>query len=427
MREMQPLGRHIIVEYNNCEAEILNNVSEIESIMKSAAQRAGATVINTTFHHFSPWGVSGVVVIQESHLSIHTWPEYGYASVDLFTCGDSVNPWIAFQYLKEKLKAKAHSAVEMLRGQAELLEKTGFQLQPSDFKFPENTNPAQLTRDVWFTERTHNFAFSVKHNGGFLERKKTPFQQIEVYQTPSLGKMLVLDGAIVLTENDEFAYHEMLVQVAMFSHRKAKNILIIGGGDGGAAREVLKHQEVKKVTLIEVDKAIISTAKKHFSSALATLENPKIKLIVTDAWDFIKNNKIEKYDIIFIDLGQPTSADDPFYSKKFYKKVTRLLNDKGILISQIGSPMLNKELFKTNFRTLKSLSEKGNVNCYLAQIPTYPSGTCGFGFYSKNKISHKPISKKSNQLSEMELRYYNKKVHQAAFALPNFVLDYLGL
>lgn len=113
---MKALGRHVLVELHECDVDLLNNVQEVETIMRDAAQAAGATIVNSVFHHFSPFGVSGVVVIAESHLAIHTWPEFGYAAVDLFTCGESVNPWVAHQVVADKLKAKKKTSIEMKRG-----------------------------------------------------------------------------------------------------------------------------------------------------------------------------------------------------------------------------------------------------------------------------------------------------------------------
>lgn len=114
--KIEQLGRHILVEFYNCDKEILNDHTLIEKYMNEAAEAAKATIVKSVFHLFNPWGVSGAVVIQESHLTIHTWPEYGYAAVDLFTCGDEVNPWIAFDYLNEKLKAEKTETTEVPRG-----------------------------------------------------------------------------------------------------------------------------------------------------------------------------------------------------------------------------------------------------------------------------------------------------------------------
>ncbi len=126
---MKSLGRHLLVEFYGCDAEVLDDVAAIEDHMRTAARKANSTIVNSTFHRFSPYGVSGVVVIAESHLSIHTWPEYGYAAVDLFTCGESVDPWKAFEYLKEVLRSKRESAVELKRGK---YEEIGI---PEDSKF----------------------------------------------------------------------------------------------------------------------------------------------------------------------------------------------------------------------------------------------------------------------------------------------------
>ncbi|PSR05502.1 MAG: spermidine synthase, partial [Bacteroidetes bacterium SW_11_45_7] len=129
---MNSLGRHILVEYFGCSEELMMDTQHIEKSMVEASREAGATVINSTFHHFSPFGVSGVVVIQESHLAIHTWPEFGYAAVDLFTCGDSVNPWIAYTYLKNAFEADHGSALEMNRGSKDLLKLKDIQPQSID-------------------------------------------------------------------------------------------------------------------------------------------------------------------------------------------------------------------------------------------------------------------------------------------------------
>ncbi|WP_197051413.1 adenosylmethionine decarboxylase [Caloranaerobacter azorensis] len=120
---MEQLGRHILAEFYNCDRDILNDHALIEKYMNEAAIEAKATIVKSVFHLFNPWGVSGVVVIQESHLTIHTWPEYGYAAVDLFTCGDEVDPWIAFDYLKEKLKAEKTETQEVPRGIVEKIKR----------------------------------------------------------------------------------------------------------------------------------------------------------------------------------------------------------------------------------------------------------------------------------------------------------------
>ena len=172
---MIALGRHIIAELYNCREELLNDVSFVENAMLGAADKAGATVINSTFHHFSPFGVSGVIVIQESHFSIHCWPEYLYASIDIYTCGDTVDPWSAYEYLKERLSASHGSTVELNRGQKNLMTDKS---SASSGKSKSSPNKkVESTRNIWFTERNENIALSLKHDGERLFSTTSEFQK----------------------------------------------------------------------------------------------------------------------------------------------------------------------------------------------------------------------------------------------------------
>ncbi|MEN9969717.1 MAG: hypothetical protein RIR94_1924, partial [Bacteroidota bacterium] len=168
------LGNHILVEFMNCDPHVMNDVAAIERDMVGAARKAEATVINSTFHHFSPYGVSGVVVIQESHLAIHTWPEYGYAAVDVFTCGD-MNAWIAFDHLKECFGAKSYSAIEMKRGSVNLLTRNDFDITSAREKAAEWRNPDFYTRNVWFTDKDEDPALSLRFTGDVCFDVQSPF------------------------------------------------------------------------------------------------------------------------------------------------------------------------------------------------------------------------------------------------------------
>ena len=164
---MNSLGRHILAEYIGCEPGILNDVTRIEAILLEAAEEAEATVVNSTFHHFSPFGVSGVVVIAESHFAIHTWPEYGFAAVDLFTCGETVDPGIAQSYLEKALQAQSCESKEITRGNKEILPKTGFQLTES---ISSGLDKGILSnRNIWFTVRDELLAFSGGFDSGGIE------------------------------------------------------------------------------------------------------------------------------------------------------------------------------------------------------------------------------------------------------------------
>lgn len=425
---MASLGRHIIVEYYNCSPELMNDVVHIEKSMEKAAEEAGATIINSTFHHFSPYGVSGVVVIQESHLAIHTWPEYGYASVDLFTCGDTVNPWVSYQMLKEAFKAGHGSAVELSRGEMALLSKKNFDVKSMrDEKSSEDGSPIK-TRDVWFTERDDKIALSLKHDGKLYD-VQSDYQRVEVYNTQAYGNMLTLDGMVMTTEVDEYVYHEMISHVPLLTHPNPKRVLIIGGGDGGTAREVLKHEGLEEVVMVEIDDKVIEASKLHLPTIAQALNHPKLNLIVDDGIKYVNAAADGSFDLVIVDSTDPVGPAEGLFTVDFYKEVYRILSDDGIMITQSESPRFNSKVFKEIYQTYRGIFGQDKVHCYLAYIPTYPTGMWSFSYSSKG--SAKPLSQKSMEEIERfvktaKLKYYNAPLHSAAFALPNFVKDMIG-
>ena len=422
---MAALGRHIIVELYDCKPELLNDVVHIEKSMESAAEDAGATLINSTFHHFSPYGVSGVVVIQESHLAIHTWPEYGFASVDLFTCGDTVNPWVSYQILKEKFEAAHGSAMELRRGEMALLKKRSFDVQSMrDEKSAEDGSPIR-TRDVWFTERDDKIALSLKHDGKLYD-VQSDFQKVEIYKTQAYGNMLTLDGMVMTTEKDEYVYHEMITHVPMFTHPDPKKALIIGGGDGGTARELLRHSQLEQVVMVEIDDKVIEASKLHLQGIASALDHPKLELIVDDGIKYVKAAADGAFDIVIVDSTDPVGPAEGLFSVDFYKEVYRVLSKDGIMITQSESPRFNQKVFKEIYEVYRSIFGKGQVHCYLAYIPTYPTGMWSFSYSSKggaHPLNGLDIRNSNNFANENRLKYYNGAIHSAAFALPGFVAE----
>ncbi len=423
---MNALGRHVVVEFYECSSEILNDVYHIEKSMVEAAQKAGSTVINSTFHHFSPIGVSGVVVIEESHLSIHTWPEYGFASIDIFTCGDNINPWVAYNYLEKSLKAKHGSAIEMHRGTVDLLEK--IEIKSKNKKYEKTKKPTKYTRNIWFTERDENVAYSFRHSGDPLFRKQSKYQQVEVFDTLAYGRMLTLDRKVMTTEKDEYVYHEMIAHVPMIVHPNPERVLVIGGGDGGAIREVLKHKSVNEVVMVEIDDVVIEACKKYLKTISTEFNNPKLDLKVEDGIKYVNNSVDESFDIVLVDSTDPLGPSEGLFTKDFYKQVYRILKKDGILVTQSESPHFNNKIFKEIFKCYKEIFGKSNVFCYLAFIPTYPSGMWSFSFSSKGKVhplNDFDMQKAKKFVKNHKLRYYNENIHKSSFILPNFVEESL--
>ncbi|MBA9078003.1 polyamine aminopropyltransferase [Rufibacter quisquiliarum] len=424
---MDALGRHILVEFYNCSPELMNDVVHIENSMVEAAETAGATVINSTFHHFSPYGVSGVVVIQESHLAIHTWPEYGYAAVDLFTCGETVDPWVSYNFLKEAFKASHGSSMECRRGQQSLLKRTDFTVESRDTGQVVAPIPT-ITRDVWFTERDENIALSLKHSGNQLYKKQSPYQKVEVFETLAYGNMLTLDGMVMCTQKDEYVYHEMITHVPVFSHGNVKKALVIGGGDGGTVRELLRHEAIEEVVLVEIDELVIEACKLHLPETASAFNHPRLNLLVADGIQYIQDCPDAAFDLIIVDSADPVGPGEGLFTAAFYAEVYRCLTSNGIMITQSESPRFNTKVFVEIYDTYKSIFGAEKVHCYLAAIPTYPTGTWSFSFCSKGEVQPKNFDQTAAAAFSRSqgLRYYNEDIHTAAFALPNFVKDLLS-
>ncbi len=424
---MSALGRHVLVEFFGCSSEILNEVSTIEKAMIQAAEDAEATIINSTFHHFSPYGVSGVVVIQESHLAIHTWPEFQYAAVDIFTCGDIINPWVAYDALKAAFEAKQGSSIELRRGQTDLLERVDFNLNQDRATKEAELKPT-YKREVWFTDRDDNIALSIRHKGELLYNETSAYQKVRVYDTYEFGKMLAIDNIVMCTEKDEHNYHEMLIHVPMQSHPNPKNILLIGAGDGGSARELIRYESVEKITQVEIDEKVVEASKLHFPDLSSAYGHPKLELIINDGIKFVANSSSEVYDLVIIDGSDPQGPAEGLFSTEFFKNVHRVLRPGGVLCFQSESPHCNGKAFIELNQCQKDIFGKEKVHTYLAYIPMYPSGVWSFMYASKGEAHPLNINDSTTNTfaRKHRLRYYTADIHRAAFALPTYVKEMIG-
>ncbi len=418
---MQALGNHILVEFTGCTPEKMNDVAFIENKMIEAATKAGATVINSTFHHFSPYGVSGVIVIQESHLAIHTWPEYGYAAVDLFTCGDQVDAWLAFDLLKEEFGAGNYSAIEMKRGALKLLERMDLDLSSMREQVESDVKQA-FKRNIWFTDKDDSQALSLRYKE-VLFRETSPFQEVKILDTYRYGKMLTIDNMVMTTEKDEFHYHEMIAHPAIFAHGNIKNVLVIGGGDGGTIREVLRHDSIEKVTMVEIDEVVVKASKQFLPSISSAFDHPKLELIIGDGISFVKESPDEVYDLVLVDGSDPVGPAEGLFTHEFYNNCHRILKERGVLVAQGESPSFNERVFVELNHLLKNIFGEEKAPVSLFSVPTYPTGTWSFQWGIKGEIT--PLLVNDQLVEEFsntqDLKYYNSDIHRATFAVPNYI------
>jgi len=242
---------------------------------------------------------------------------------------------------------------------------------------------------------------------------KTRFQNLEVYETDSFGRVLLLDGLVQTTERDEFFYHEMLVHPAMTAHPGPQDVLIIGGGDGGALREVFRHR-VSRATLVEIDKEVIETCRKYFPGLASSFNDPRAAVEIADGNDFIRHEQ-GRFDVILVDSSDPVGPSVILHQKRFFAALKRRLKPGGVIAAQAGSPVFHLDHLKRKAAFLKQLFRHSAY--YWGPVPTYPGGYWCYAFLSDAIDPRKPLRRKAPR----GLKYYNKDVHGAAFAPPEFM------
>ena len=273
----------------------------------------------------------------------------------------------------------------------------------------------------------HIFRYNVSPNitmylecSGILYSSQSKYQMIEVIESVGLGRMLVLDGVINLTERDEYIYHEMLAHVPLFSHPNPSHILIVGGGDGGTAREVIKHEGVVKIQQVEIDREVIRVSKKYFPSVSSALDHPKVHVLVMDAIQYIAQTK-EKFDVIIIDSTDPgIKQSEGLFTASFYRDCRNALNQNGILAAQIGDISFETTLVVEVFRKLREVFPL--VRAYLAPIPSYSVLPYSFAFCSRQAYAEEGLGL-SRFHEGFQTRYYNPQIHRASFALPEYLSE----
>lgn len=269
--------------------------------------------------------------------------------------------------------------------------------------------------DLWYTEKqTNDFGITAKVKRT-LQSEKTDFQQLDMLETKEWGNMLVLDGMVMTTERDEFVYHEMITHIPLFTHPNPKTVLVVGGGDGGVIREVLKHPSVEKAVLVEIDGQVIESSKKYLPSIAGKLTDPRVEVKVDDGFMHIAKS-IAEYDVILVDSTEPVGPAVSLFTKGFYAGIDKALKPDGIFVAQSDNPWFKSDLIEQVFKDVKEIFPITKL--YTANIPTYPSGLWTFTIGSK---LHHPLEVSTERFHDIETKYYTKAIHQASFALPKFV------
>jgi spermidine synthase len=277
--------------------------------------------------------------------------------------------------------------------------------------------------DLWVEEK-HESGYGMRYKvEEVLYSQKSEYQTVDVVKTKGHGKMLLNDGLVMVTERDEFVYHDMITHVPLFTHKNPKNVLVIGGGDGGTAREVLRHENVEKCVMVEIDKCVIDACIEHIPLTSEVLKgHPKLELIVGDGVKYVAETE-NKFDVIIVDSTDPIGPAAPLFGPEFYSNVKKCLNDGGIVVSQGESPFFNADIQKSMIEVLNGQFE--NVFLYNFSNLTYPGGLWSFTFASDTANPTSDFDMARFEKENLTFKYYNKELHKSCFVLPNFVKDNL--
>ena len=272
----------------------------------------------------------------------------------------------------------------------------------------------------WYTERHDGHSGNTFKINRIIESSQSKFQRIDVVETAGLGKALILYGSLMVAEGDQNAYNEMLAHVPLFSHPKPEDVLIIGGGDCGCLTNVLKHPEVRRATMCELDKEVVEVSKRHFPKLTAGVKDKRAKLIFRDGKKFLETTK-KKWDVILLDLSDPVGPAADLFQAPFHRTIYDRLNDDGILVAQSESPFFNLDITASMYGNLRNIFPQ--VHLYTCHMIVYPSAYWSFTFCSRkyHPLDDFDSERYSKLARKMKNDYYNDDIHFGSFALPEFV------
>lgn len=278
--------------------------------------------------------------------------------------------------------------------------------------------------ELWFTENyTKNVKLSIKVDRQ-LYSGKSEFQRIDIFDSREFGRFLTLDGYMMLTEKDEFIYHEMITHVPMCVNPDARRVLVIGGGDGGTVRELLRYPAIEHIDLVEIDELVVEVCRKYLPQTAGCLSDPRLAIHYEDGLKFVRHCE-DAYDLIIVDSTDPFGPGEGLFTKEFYGNCYKALHDDGIMVNQHESPFYTQDAYAMQ-RAHKRIVDSFPISrVYQAHIPTYPSGHWLFGFASKNRHPVKDVNWVRWNALGLNTRYYNTQLHAGAFALPNYVEEML--
>lgn len=409
-------GLHLTADLHGCSCEtaLLIDAGALAALCRKAVGDSGLTIVDEKFFTFPDWqgqpgGVTGAVLLAESHLALHTWPERNGVTLDVYVCNFSTdNSGKAEKLMDDLIVAFGPKQVgtnRILRGSAD----------------PDSKSDELLLE--WLNEGSA-YGFRATRR---LETVRTPFQTVEVFETPQWGKLFRLDGAYMTSERDEFFYHEPIVHCAALAHPAPRSALVIGGGDGGSSEELLKHPTIERVLMAELDEDVVRISKQYLQAVhRGAFDDPRLEVRIGDGFDYARTAG-ERFDLIVLDLTDPDTPAQKLYTREFFETARGLLNPGGAISLHLGSPVFQPERVRGLLADLQAVFPI--VRPLGLHIPLY-GAYWGLAVVSETldptAVDAATLARRLDERGIGELELYNPGFHGALFALPNFYRRLLG-
>ncbi len=404
----------------SCSAALLTDLETLSKTCRDATNESKLTIVDQAWHRFPEWngeagGITGTLLLAESHLAIHTWPERSGVTLDVYVCNftddNTGRAEQLFEALMLAFRPKSQVVNRITRGDLAAGEASDAAERPAA--------KGELIFD-WLNPHSGYGTTATKT----LAQIQSPYQKVEVYDTEQFGKLFRLDGRMMTSEADEFFYHECMTHPAALAHPNPESILVIGGGDGGSSEELLKHPSVKRVVMAELDPVVIDVSKKWLGSIHnGAFEDERLEVKIGDGFEFVKSTS-ERFDLIVLDLTDPDTPAFHLYSEQFFRMCQRILRPGGMLTLHLGSPVYQAETVRKNTANLRKVFR--HVAPMSLFVPLYGSLWClavASDTIDPRTIATEVIAQRISERRIGALHYYHPALHAALFTLPVFVQE----
>lgn len=391
-----------------CERELLVDAEHLAALCRRTVAEAGLTLVDEKFFTFPDWegepgGVTGAVLLAESHVAVHTWPERAGVTLDVYVCNFTTDNSGKAERLMDDL-------IIAFRPSEQITNRI----------LRASADPATKADELlleWLNEQS---AYGYRASRR-LETTRSEYQTIEVFDTPQWGRLFRLDGAYMTSEKDEFFYHEPIVHCAALAHESPRSALVVGGGDGGSSEELLKHPGITRVVMAELDPEVVRVSKQYLGSVhRGAFDDPRLEVHIGDGFRFVQEMG-ERFDLIVLDLTDPDTPAQKLYTREFFEMVRRSLNPGGAVSLHIGSPVFDKERVRGMLADLAAVFRIVRpLGLYIPLYGAYWGLAVASDSLDPLAVDEATIEARIAARGIGDLELYNGEMHRALFALPNF-------